>query len=247
MKQAFRRVQIISGSIAAVLIITTTIFGIKMQSELKNMHPLETKTISADISTVKDQYVNVFFIKHNDHYIAIDAGVKPSLVKKGMEQLGISPDKITDIFLTHTDYDHTGALSLFPNANVYISTQEEQMINGKRPRQFIIKNHINCSYKKLDDNQTVSIDSIRIKCILNPGHTPGSMSYILNDTVIFTGDALGLRNGKVTEFNRVFNMDSPLAVESIKKLSKLEGIKHLYTAHYGSSDNFEEASAGFRD
>lgn len=245
MKKGTKRFLITGGSLVAVLIAAVVLMGLKMQSETKKMHPLETGNLISGISTVKDQYVNVYFIKNHDHFIVIDAGVKAALVKKGMEQLGINPEMVTNLLLTHTDYDHTGALSLFPKATVYISAAEEQMINGKTSRGPLMKNHLCCKYKKIEDNQTVVIDSITVKGILNPGHTPGSMSYLVNDTCLFTGDAMGLANNKITEFSRFFNMNSAVALESIKKLVKLQGIRHAFTAHDGSTDNFTEAAAGF--
>ncbi|MGZ5540013.1 MAG: hypothetical protein ACXW1O_08215 [Halobacteriota archaeon] len=38
------------------------------------------------------------------------------------------------MFLTHTDNDHVGGLNLFKNADVYLSIDEEQMINRTTPR-----------------------------------------------------------------------------------------------------------------
>jgi len=47
----------------------------------------------------------------------------------------------------------------------------------------------------VEDGQTWQVGRLKVKAIHTPGHTPGSMSYLLHDTdgapwVIFTGDAL---------------------------------------------------------
>ncbi|MBD3183452.1 MBL fold metallo-hydrolase [Candidatus Poribacteria bacterium] len=49
--------------------------------------------------------------------------------------------------------------------------------------------------KPSEDGQTWSIGSLELKVICTPGHTPGSMSYLLHDSagipwIVFTGDAL---------------------------------------------------------
>jgi len=42
--------------------------------------------------------------------------------------------------LTHSDFDHAGGLSLFENAEIYLSRDEEQMITKKEihPRLHVL-------------------------------------------------------------------------------------------------------------
>ncbi|MFO0939083.1 MAG: MBL fold metallo-hydrolase [Gemmataceae bacterium] len=57
-----------------------------------------------------------------------------------IESLGLSPDNVKNIVLTHADPDHAGGLADFPNANVHISSEErEESESGKLryvPTQF---------------------------------------------------------------------------------------------------------------
>ena len=102
-------------------------------------------------------------------------------------------------------------------------------------------NSIPAGYKTMTDGEKIIADGIKIRGILAPGHTPGSMCYIVSDTNIVIGDAFALDNGKVQPFNDFFTMDKETHKESIKKLAKLEGIKHIYTGHYGFSHDFKFA------
>ena len=163
-----------------------------------------------------------------------------------MNALNINPKNVRFVLLTHTDNDHVGGLSLFPNATVYLSKEEEQMINGKTSRIFAFKNRLNRTYKTIDDHEVITFDNISIKGILCPGHTPGSMSYVVNDSCVFTGDALGLYSGKVGTFTKLFNMDTEAQIKSITNLALLGGIKHLYSAHHGYTDNFADAFLGWK-
>ncbi len=46
-----------------------------------------------------------------------DTGARGSLLLKNMKTLGIMPDSIDELFISHDHYDHTGGLSAFLNAN----------------------------------------------------------------------------------------------------------------------------------
>jgi glyoxylase-like metal-dependent hydrolase (beta-lactamase superfamily II) len=184
----------------------------------------------------------MYLIKTNDSYVAIDAAINLKNVKKEMDKLNIAPERVTAVLLTHTDSDHVGAIKLFKNAKVYISSNEEQMINGKTVRAaFIMKNRLDSTYQTIKDNQKIDISGLSVKGILTPGHTPGSMSYIINDKYLFTGDTLSLKDQKVELFNEFFNMDSATEEKSISKLAVLSDIKYIFTGHYGYTDNFQKA------
>jgi len=233
--------------LAAVLLLTTFFNAIvyaqddAIKKELATMVSLPTVEIVDGITPIHEEFTNMYLIPAGEKYIAIDAGMNIDLITAGFEKVDVEFDDVIAVFLTHTDFDHTRGLSLFENAQVYISEQEEQMINNTTFRMDTTYNSIPEGYKTLRDGEVVTIGGQQIKGILTPGHTPGAMCYLLNNKQLFVGDALGLRDGKAGLFSEIFNMDTPKQLESLSILKKLKGVEYMFTAHFGYTDDFEKA------
>jgi glyoxylase-like metal-dependent hydrolase (beta-lactamase superfamily II) len=141
--------------------------------------------------------------------ILIDVGAfnirKP--LKQQLRALGLAPDDITDVVLTHAHYDHSINFVLFPKATVWIGKEEIEWAAAQPP-----------SFGPLPELYVAALDrETRVKriaageeflpglrALAAPGHTPGSVIFHLtgNDIpVIFTGDAAKnraeLMSGKV--------------------------------------------------
>jgi len=217
-------------------------FYFKMKSELKDMHVLETRQVTKGVYSIKDSYVNMFLVQDSDKYVAVDAGGDVATIRKELKTLNIDSSKVVSVFLTHGDGDHTAALSLFKNAKIYLSKDEEQMINGKTAKMMFIHNSISRKdYTLLDDQQLLKVGNTTVKSIMTPGHTPGSMSYLVNDSLLFVGDAFGVNQGKVTKPNTFFSKDMNLAIKSFDKISNLSTAKYIFTAHTGFSSVYKDA------
>ena len=208
--------------------------------EIAKMNHLETGEIVNNIYTIKTKNANFFIIKNKAGYIAIDAGGgDKKIAKTELNKLGIDPGKVTAVLLTHTDFDHTSALGLFASAKVYISKQEVQVIDGSTPRLFdLFNNRLKCAYATIEDDSNMEFDGLNVKPILTPGHTTGSMSYLVDSKYLFVGDALSLADGKVKLFNALFNMDDEIQKQSIAKLAKIQGVEYVFTAHYGFAKGY---------
>ena len=242
MKKPIKRTLWGIGALIALVLVFIAWYGIKVISAKKEMNPANTGQVADSIFAIKDSFVNLYLIKSGDSYIAIDAGNSIDGIKDGLATLKICPDNVIAILLTHTDGDHVNAISLFPRAKIYMSEQEEQMINGKKSRFLFFKNSKwEIPYDVLKDNQAIDLQNLKIKGILVPGHTPGSMCYLVNDKFLFTGDALGLKNGKITRFSQFFNMDSEAAAKSMEKLINLPNAQFIFTAHHGFSSDYKNA------
>jgi len=243
MKKSSKRTIKVIGIIIGILVLLFIGFGIKMKLEIGKMTPVESKKVPDNIISIKDSYANMFLIEYEEGYIAIDAGNKINTIKEEFEKLKIDPDKVSTVLLTHSDADHVAALELFTNARIYLSRQEEQMINGETYRFWSIgKNSISSSnYTLIDDQQILTIGNTKIQGILTPGHTPGSMCYLVNNKYLFTGDALSLNNGMIAGFNDFFNMDTETAVNSLDKLTNIPGVEWIFTAHYGYTNDYSNA------
>ena len=152
---------------------------------------------------------------------------------------------VKGVFLTHSDWDHVAAVGLFGKANVYISRDEEQMINGKTPRFFsLFKNSLPFKYELLDDGQVIDIAGVKIKGIMTPGHTPGSMCYLVNDRFLFTGDSMSLRDGRAGLFNEFFNMDSETQKKSLHKLKNIPDLKYIFTSFQRLVCDYQSSRSG---
>lgn len=242
MNRKVKRILLIPGIIILLIIAVFAAYMIRFKLATKSMTPVETMRIVDNIYSIKDSFVNLFLIKDGEQFIAIDGGNDADVIEKEMGKLKINPDKITAVFLTHTDNDHIAAIKLCKNARIFISRQEEQMINGKKSRFLFFKNTIfNRQYELVDDQRTVTMGNTLIRGILTPGHTPGSMCWLVNNKYLFTGDVLGLKNGKIAEFSSFFNMDSEAASRSVDKIAKLTEPEYLFTAHYGYTGDFKNA------
>jgi len=207
------------------------------------MNVIETKEIVHNIFAVNDAFVNMFLLKDGDNYVAIDAGNDINAITTELKKLGINPEKVSAVLLTHSDGDHVGALKLFKNATVYLSKDEEQMIDGKTARMMGKYNKIDTKvYNLLNDQQTIRLGNFSIKGILTPGHTPGSMCYLVNGKYLFVGDAFGLKNGKVDKPNKKYTGDMKTAIQSFDKIIKIPKAQYIFTAHTGYSINYKNAT-----
>jgi hydroxyacylglutathione hydrolase len=227
-----KKVLIILGSVLVLLIIFGAGYFIMMKTVISKMAPAETGKITGNVYAIRDSFVNVYVIGSDSGYIMIDAGNDSETIKAGLAALNIDPSRVRAIFLTHSD-------------GVYLSRQEEQMINGETGRFLIFGTYIKTDkYNLVDEGQVLQFPGISIMGIQSPGHTPGSMCYLVNDKYLFTGDVLSLKDGKVAEFSKFINMDTKTDRKSIDKLIHLQVVEYIFTSHYGVSENF---GAAFKD
>jgi glyoxylase-like metal-dependent hydrolase (beta-lactamase superfamily II) len=217
-------------------------YGVKAKSETKKMTPAETSHITDSIYAIRDNFVNLYLYKYYDRYIAFDAGNNIENLSQELAKLGVNPEHVVAIFLTHTDGDHVAGLSLFRYAQVYLSRDEEPLITGQTHRFMVFGNRLaRGGYITLGNNDTITVLDQKIQGILTPGHTPGSMCYLLNGRFLFTGDALSLKNGRAEGFNEFFNMDSRAARKSIENLLNLPQVEYIFTGHHGYSHSYADA------
>lgn len=92
----------------------------------------------ADPSLRVDMSLMVWLIRGSDgHNILVDAGYRPDFSNAltpsiegylrpdlALARLGVSPEDISDVILTHLHWDHADGLPLFPNARVWIQNAE---------------------------------------------------------------------------------------------------------------------------
>jgi len=248
MKKILKIILITIGVIVAVLVLALGGFFLKQKSEMKEFAPLDTGHIVDNIFALKDTYVlqddfvNAFIIQDSTQYVVIDCANSPAIVAEQMEKLGINPDNVVAVFLTHTDGDHIGALSLFDKAKLYMSKEEEQMINGTKSKFLWFGNWLpRTDYILLDDREAVQIGNLKFEAFVVPGHTSGMTAYLMNDKYLFIGDIASLKNGKVAPFPSLFNMDTKQAMKSQEIIRDLPTAEYIFTGHYGYTDDYQTA------
>ena len=98
--------------------------------------PVNALVPGADPARKVDTAFMIWLIRGHGHTILVDTGfyreqfmnawhpvdyVKPSLA---IARLGLKPEDITDVIITHLHWDHADGVDLFPNAHVWIQKDE---------------------------------------------------------------------------------------------------------------------------
>lgn len=232
--------------IVLLLVLVVIIFIIVSASAKKKMTPVETGLLTEDVYAVKDRYVNMYIVRDGNEFVAIDAGINRGSVRDQLKKLDIDPDRVRAVFLTHTDTDHAGGLSLFKNAVVYMHEDEEQMINGETGRMLWIGNKIDVTDYVLLDDKPVRVGNLRITPVPTPGHTAGLTCYRVNEIYLFTGDAVSLKGGVIGLFPKYINKNARRARKSVDNITGLDGVQYIFTGHHGYSAEYDAAARGYR-
>lgn len=201
------------------------------------MKPTETgKITGTDITAIHTNRNAIYLMEGDDGWIMVDSGTDLNKVKAAFESLDISPDEVSHLLLTHTDLDHVGSAALLTNARIYMSEDEKEMIDGTVKRNSFQYNslapEVDMAKVMYLDEDELEIGGISLRSIKTPGHTPGSMTYLLDGKYLFTGDAVRVEANNMEL--HPYTMDKAKAAESIDKIYDLKDESTLVlTAHYG--------------
>src|SRR5437868_9448703 len=105
--------------------------------------PVAELVSGADPARKLDIAMMIWLVRGNGHNILIDSGfyrerffkewkvkdfVNPS---EALRPLGLKPEDLTDIVITHMHWDHADGIDLFPNARVWIQKDELEYYAGE--------------------------------------------------------------------------------------------------------------------
>lgn len=160
--------------------------------------------------------VNCFVIRESGRTILVDAGagnqMGPTLgqLPKNLRALGIAPESIDAILLTHLHPDHSLGLvdeagrRVFPNAELVVHAIEasfwldrtpspddsERVARNTKAQRAVLATYRGC-IRRITDGEVLP----GITAILRPGHTPGHTNWLVrsgSDRLLIWGDIVHL-------------------------------------------------------
>ncbi len=174
--------------------------------------------------------------------IVIDPADEATFIAEKLDRLNIT---LTAIVATHGHFDHNlgaGELQLITNVPYMINKNDLFLLKEmNKSASFWLKRAINYPLPQmihfLKDNDTISFGSYKLTVIATPGHTPGSITFFLNNkigaggttgsrvmtesaqSIIFSGDTLFKQAIGRYDFSYSSKLDFDTSLQKLFKLS----------------------------
>ena len=188
-----------------------------------------------------------YLIKHGDRYMIWDAGLPASMkgakidpVKGGasvtktvveqLGELGVKPEQIEMIGISHYHYDHVGQAESFPGATLMIGKGDLDALSATPPafgaNPAALKTWIGGTGKSIPisgDKDVFGDGSVTM--IDTPGHTPGHhallVKLISGKTFLLTGDLAHFQENYATDGVPTFNTNRADTLASLGRFKAL--------------------------
>lgn len=171
-------------------------------------------------------------LKDNYAYLVIDGDGRCAVVDPGEAPpieaaLAREGATLAAIWATHHHFDHVGGIPALaerhPGIDVVIGAIDAPRAPGIT--------------RTLEDGEEVRLGGLRARCLHNPGHTLGAISYVV-DGCAFTGDTLFAAG-----CGRLFEGDAGMMHGSLMKLAALPPGTEVYFGHEYTAANLRFAAA----
>jgi len=177
---------------------------------------------------------NAFLIKAPGQNILVDTGTgSGGVILERIKTLGVEPDKVDVVLLTHLHWDHFGGLGSdgkanFPNAKVYLSDREHEHFTRIAVNQRVLDVLEPYGANIITFEPCVLGAAYRellpgITAIANYGHTPGHTVFLVENSgakLIIAGDFLhvALVQFPNPDISATFDMDQSAAAASRRQI-----------------------------
>ena len=153
-----------------------------------------------------------YLIKYGDKTILVDTGFSDKKLARAyhvnhtdplmiLRQMGILPEDVTDVIITHSHFDHMGNVDKFPKADIYIQEDELAWFMDTT-RNLSLKEFFHQNKQRITtfESSFVLLDFFRITKI--GGHTVGSSVVSFNHNkreYVLVGDECYLLDNYVSQ------------------------------------------------
>ncbi len=153
----------------------------------------------------------VYVVDTPEGLILVDSGLDKNAVvlKAELAKVGLDWKRVRAILLTHVHGDHSGgaeALRVSTGAKLYAGAGDVAVLAMGRPREAVFSTFYMPEYAPhatsvdvaLKGGETISLGDVLIRVIAAPGHTPGSMCYLMERKefrALFAGDVIMMLRG----------------------------------------------------
>ncbi|HEY2159982.1 MAG TPA: MBL fold metallo-hydrolase [Solirubrobacteraceae bacterium] len=153
--------------------------------------------LDVQMFTVGPVQENCFIVREqgSGRAVIVDPGEEPEKLLAAIESLGI--EKLEAILITHTHFDHVGAVAPVAHATgapVYCPELETRVLanimdfvpwEGFGPFESYDADHT------VKGGETLELAGLTFDVVFTPGHSPGHVTYAVKDAdAVFSGDVL---------------------------------------------------------